>query len=239
MGLFCPPTLSLPKIGKETKVRKKSIIKSTSNVSWTYNNQSRTSVSVSLIAKKQICITKIIGNSEIISIKELLGIISKTPCQTQFSKWINIYNSNINGFSFQTFEDATKYCENGILLCKDQNNNIFGAFIAGKWHVNKGKNSHYDGDRGECFLFKYVVNTWTNKLKLKSYHGSGVNDFYLHIKKNQHVIIGEGESSGIYIDGDLLHGRSSKSKTFNNDILTSSQDGSFEIQNIELWYPIN
>ena len=46
------------------------------------------------------------------------------------------------------------------------------------------------------------------------------------------------ESPGIFINEDMLSGYSLKSKTYKNDILTSNKDGLFQIQNIEVWNPI-
>jgi hypothetical protein len=38
---------------------------------------------------------------------------------------------------------------------------------------------------------------------------------------------------GLWLDGDLYHGRTSSSKTFNNELLTSNED--FVIASIEVW----
>ena len=38
---------------------------------------------------------------------------------------------------------------------------------------------------------------------------------------------------GLWIDGDLYHGRTSSSKTFNNEPLTSHED--FIVASIEVW----
>ena len=46
---------------------------------------------------------------------------------------------------------------------------------------------------------------------------------------------GGGAGFGFVLDKDFLTGGSSTCKTFNNDPLTSSTDGTFRIVNVEVW----
>ena len=162
----------------------------TISATWTYNNNTISNPSgqsVTFVAKHQKSITTVIGASNIVSIKQLLAIISHIPCTSQFCTYNCVFDSTKHGISLQTFFNQCSVCEYYILIIKTDNNSIFGAFSDHKWNIkritNKGTTS--------SFLFKFAEHSVSKKLKLKVYHSNNENNFCL-LNKNNCIMIGEG-----------------------------------------------
>lgn len=151
-----------------------------------------------------------------------IQIVSHVPSVFKNGNWKLIYNNQVNGSSINTLFKLNENHGPCILVLKElQTGQIFGAYLSD--YLHSVINSFYGG--GETFLF-----TFQNKIKT-----------YTWTQKNQHFIfcdscgigIGCGEKYGLYIKGDLTAGYSTKCETFENEILSTSED--FEIDLIELW----
>jgi len=108
-----------------------------------------------------------------------------------------------------------------LIIVKDVDQNMFGAFVSNQLVIRE---SFYGN--GESFLFTYYP-------EFRVFNWSGANEFF--VKGDVHGLgFGCGEGTyGLWVDSDLYHGRTSASKTYNNDPLTTNED--FLIASIEIW----
>ncbi|OUM57283.1 hypothetical protein PIROE2DRAFT_29108, partial [Piromyces sp. E2] len=140
-----------------------------------------------------------------------------------------IYSMQLHGSSLSTFYERSTagYGNAQILVIRDTDDNIFGAFTSEPFR----KNSGFYGN-GETFLWKIEPSIEkTNRLKL--YLWKQTNYFFIN-STNDYVSVGSGGGKfGLWFDQQMLHGRSQVCETFRNDVLSTSEE--FQILDIELW----
>ncbi|UZJ57139.1 hypothetical protein CBS101457_006459 [Exobasidium rhododendri] len=117
-----------------------------------------------------------------------------------------------------------------VLAIKDSNDNIFGAFVNERI---RAQSSYYGS--GECFLWKAVGDS-----EVKTYKWTGCND-YMVLTEAHYLSFGGGDGKyGLWLDGQLEKGVSSKCPAFDNEVLCetdpgSKQQGDFECITLEVW----
>jgi len=159
---------------------------------------------------------------------QLNHIISRTPQKYHFMKWKCLYSLLNDGCSMQTFYGNTENHEQCMLVIQDQSNNIFGAFLDSKF---RAQYHHYTGSQ-DCFVYKFVFES--NEYSVFEYHPTGAKPYFLQSDFDG-ITVGAGECPAIYIERNLLMGRTTKSDTFQSELL--STNSIFEIRNIEVWCP--
>jgi len=80
----------------------------------------------------------------------LLGLV--IPPLFKRKKWELVFSTDTEGVSMRTFYQCVENYNPTILLIKDSNGNVFGAYASEKWH-----NSKYYYGTGETFLFKFIA----------------------------------------------------------------------------------
>ncbi|XP_051788832.1 TLD domain-containing protein 2-like isoform X2 [Erpetoichthys calabaricus] len=128
---------------------------------------------------------------------------------TQFIK------DNTNDFNEPILTEESK------ILSVDQINQVFGVFCSTPLRISRG----FYGS-GETFLFCFSPN-------LKVFKWTSNNSYF--IKGNLESLVFGGGSGhfGLWLDEDLCHGGSNTCETFNNEILSKTQD--FILKDLELW----
>lgn len=158
----------------------------------------------------------------------LKSLNNALPPRAQGYPWKLVYSSGKHGFSLKTmYRLMQPLCESisqnpvCILILKDSNNNVFGAVLSQPIRMS----DHFYGT-GESSLFSFYPH-------FKHYSWSGENSYF--IKGNQESLcIGSGGGHfGLWLDGDIYHGRTQRCKTFNNEPLTAN--GDFVIKTCEAW----
>ncbi|QSL64448.1 hypothetical protein MERGE_001749 [Pneumocystis wakefieldiae] len=155
------------------------------------------------------------------------GIRKFIPRRLQLQeKWKLVYSLDHHGSSLLTLY-LKSYQNRGVfssrpgfvLVVKDSNNNIFGAFINEYFHPS----TSYYGSR-ECFVWKVLSND--------SFSSTDGSTFRFKVFTST----GDGKY-GLWIDGSLEKGISSSTQTFNNDPLSDSvRPGErFDILGLEVW----
>ena len=87
------------------------------------------------------------------------------------------------------------------------------------------QSEHFYGT-GESFLFTF----WPS---FRIFKWTGEDNFFTR-GTNESISFGCGGSShGLWFDGDLLNGHSQRTKTYDNDVLTSNEN--FTIASLEVW----
>ncbi|WAR17472.1 NCOA7-like protein [Mya arenaria] len=166
---------------------------------------------------------QIYGDEEEIT-PELRGFVLslEMPGRTIGYPWTLIYSTDKHGFSLKTLYRYMRDLDSPILIAaKDTNNHVFGALLS----CEVKRSDHFYGT-GETFVYTFCEG-------FHVFHWTGENNFF--IKGNQDSLsIGAGQGKfGLWFDEDLYHGRTNKCETFNNDILTESED--FVLKAFEAW----
>lgn len=186
-------------------------------------------IPVNTITRGSMLEMDIDGISDILPKKfQLNHIISRCPQKYHFMKWKCLYSLLQDGCSMQTFYGNTQNMQQSIMIIRDHTDNIFGAFLDSKW---RAEYHHYTGSR-ECFVYKFAFET--NEYSIFEYHSTGDKPYFVQSDYDG-ITIGAGECPAIYIQNNLLMGRTTKSQTFQSDPLSSNSI--FQIKNIEIWCP--
>ncbi|XP_060560372.1 nuclear receptor coactivator 7-like isoform X4 [Ruditapes philippinarum] len=176
----------------------------------------------SIVYEEPIPLPELIGESTILKEFHISELCQVMPGRTVGYPWTLIYSTDKHGFSLKTLYRDMVGLESPILIAvKDTNDNIFGALTSCQL---KYSDSFYG--TGETFLFTFYP-------EFKVFNWTGENNFF--IKGNQESLsIGAGQGVfGLWFDEDLYHGRTNKCETFDNDLLTSSED--FVVKGVEAW----
>lgn len=166
------------------------------------------------------------GKSDILEhhhVKELSRYLS---ARAEGYTWSLAFTTSHMGFSLKSLYRSLSQYEGPILLViKDSNNVVFGAFCS----CSLQQSDSFYGT-GETYLFTF-------KDKFRRYPWTGDNLYF--IKGNaDSVVVGAGDGNfGLWLDEDLFHGATHKCKTFNNEILTKTED--FVVTTLECWYFID
>ncbi|XP_055997401.1 nuclear receptor coactivator 7-like isoform X6 [Ostrea edulis] len=162
------------------------------------------------------------GQSTIIQDYHLEMLNQHMPPRTIGYPWTLVYSTEQHGFSLKTlYRDMHGVDSPVMLLVKDTDDFIFGALTS----CELKPSDHFYGT-GESFLFTFYP-------EFKVFRWTGDNNFF--IKGNQESLsIGAGQGLfGLWFDEGLYHGQTHRCDTYDNDILTSSED--FIVKVLEAW----
>ncbi|KAH7968736.1 hypothetical protein HPB52_010867 [Rhipicephalus sanguineus] len=108
-----------------------------------------------------------------------------------------------------------------LLMVLDTEGAVFGVLTSCSLRMSE----HFYGT-GESFLFTFHP-------EFKLYKWTGENVYF--IKGNADFLaFGAGDGQfGLWLDGDLFHGRSRRCKTYDNDVLSTKED--FVVKALEAW----
>ncbi|KAF5329667.1 hypothetical protein D9619_009443 [Psilocybe cf. subviscida] len=174
-------------------------------------------------------------------IRSYLPALSRLP-----KKWTLVYSLDQDGISLNTLytrseAHATRRPAPGevaannaamLLVVKDSDGAIFGAWLAEGIRYIKGGKGYYGG--GESFLWKYTNDT------LKVFKATGKNK-YIALCEPDYISCGGGDGHyGFYLDSSLFDGSSASCPTFDNEPLCSpgpkkGVSVTFECVGLEVW----
>ena len=87
------------------------------------------------------------------------------------------------------------------------------------------------------FVFNYIfINIWSFfnlTIIFQKHSWSGKNDFFIKGNLDSIVFGAGGGSYGLWLDGDLYHGRTRSCETFDNPILSDVED--FTVKGVEIY----
>lgn len=161
------------------------------------------------------------------------------------SQWQLVYSLEQHGASLTTLYDRNRpppgQRPGYILVVKDRDHNIFGAYS--NEHFRPSDFKRFFGN-GDCFLWKtYEVLTEIkneektipqHETRVRVFPYTGENDFLIFCTP-QFLSMGGGDGHyGLWVDNNLESGISNRSLTFGNDLLSDSGP-KFDIIGLEVW----
>jgi hypothetical protein len=168
-------------------------------------------------------IPKLNYQSEILSERQLKELHAHLPYYHQYKNLKIVYSGSRDGVYLKTFYAKAENVKNSILIIKDDNQCVFGAYISEELHP---QDKFYG--TGETFLF-----TFYKAERIRCFQSSGLNDYYIYSDDKQ---ISFGTSEGHFslcLENDFLKGYSKTTQTFKNPPLSIKDN--FFISKIELW----
>ncbi|XP_078543017.1 oxidation resistance protein 1 isoform X6 [Lissotriton helveticus] len=144
------------------------------------------------------------------------------PPRTIGYPWTLVYSTAKHGMSIKTLYRTMLGLDTPVLLViKDSDGQVFGALSSDPFKVSDGFYA-----TGETFLFTFFPD-------FEVFKWTGDNMFFVKGDMDALAFGGGGGEFGLWLDGDLYHGRSHSCKTFGNRILSKKED--FIVQDIEIW----
>ncbi|KAJ8353796.1 hypothetical protein SKAU_G00213630 [Synaphobranchus kaupii] len=160
--------------------------------------------------------------SDLLQADQIEKLAKNLPPRTIGYPWTLAFGTSKHGMSIKTLYRAMQGQDTPVLMViKDSDGEIFGALASEPFKVS---DCFYG--TGETFLFSFypdfAVFKWT-----------GDNMFFIKGDMDSLAFGGGGGEFGLWLDGDLYHGRSHSCKTFGNPMLSQKED--FYVQDIEIW----
>lgn len=169
-------------------------------------------------------IPKLSKPSEILTEHQFKELHANLPYYQQDKDMIITYTLSKHGSSVKTLYANNEGNNNLIILVKDNNQNVFGAFASENLHYQPGK---FYGT-GETFLFSFF-----NHEKIYCFLSTGENDNYIYSDYDQITFGCSDNYFGLSFDSNLHKGYSRPTITYKNPSLTLSD--SFVIMKLEVF----
>lgn len=175
-----------------------------------------------------------VDQSNLVTSNELRHLSERFPAKSFMKQLDMVYSSCKHGYSLQTlYRKCKSWCEStynsrdttpSILIITDTNGHTFGALSSSMPAITK---TRFTGN-GESMLF-------TIRPNIEIFPWTGMNDYFslFHHDSISFGSSNKGCDSGLWIDKDLLHGRTMRCETFGNKVLSVEED--FQIYAVEVW----
>ena len=135
-----------------------------------------------------------------------------------------VYYSGNDGFSLKTVLNKCEGKKPTLVLIKTNKNAVFGAFVSEEWNKDPFK---YFGN-SESFVFSLHPNE-------AKYGWQKGNPTYFAMLTETTLSFGHGNGCAIWLDSELLNGRTEHCDTFKNEPLHGEQNTSFQCAAIEIY----
>ncbi|KAG5271016.1 hypothetical protein AALO_G00174900 [Alosa alosa] len=161
-------------------------------------------------------------DSDLLEGDQIEKLAKHLPPRTIGYPWTLAYSTSKHGMSIKTLYRVMQGLDTPVLLViKDADGTVFGALASEPFKVSEG----FYGT-GETFLFTFHP-------EFEAYKWTGDNLFFIKGDMDSLAFGGGSGEFGLWLDGDLYHGRSHSCKTFGNPMLSQKED--FVVQDIEIW----
>ncbi|XP_070690798.1 oxidation resistance protein 1a isoform X3 [Pempheris klunzingeri] len=160
--------------------------------------------------------------SDLLEADQIEKLARNLPPRTIGYPWTLAFGTSKHGMSIKTLYRAMQGQDTPVLMViKDSDGQVFGALASEPFKVSDG----FYGT-GETFLFTFNP-------EFEVYKWTGDNMFFIKGDMDSLAFGGGSGEFGLWLDGDLYHGRSHSCKTFGNPMLSKKED--FYVQDIEIW----
>ena len=168
-------------------------------------------------------IPKLDSKSDILNTNQLKELHSRLPSYHQYTSLFKIFSISIDGSALKSFYNKCEGINNSILLIKDDEGNVFGAYASEVYSPT----STFTGT-GECFLF-----TFFKENKIHIYNSTGINDHYMYCDNEQICFGCSDDYFSLSLRNNLLDGYSKYTQTYKNEPLNNKDK--FVIYKLEVW----
>ncbi|KAM5245895.1 TLD domain-containing protein 2 [Ctenodactylus gundi] len=160
--------------------------------------------------------------SQVLGALEIRQLSLHLPPRVTGHTWRLVFCTAKDGFSLRNlYRQMEGHSGPVLLVLRDQEGQMFGAFSSSAIRPSKG----FYGT-GETFLFSFSP-------QLKVFKWTGNNSFFVKGDLDS-LTMGSGSGHfGLWLDGDLYHGRSHPCATFNNEVLARQEQ--FCLTELEAW----
>jgi len=162
--------------------------------------------------------------SEILNEQLLKELHCRLPYYHQFSNWKRLYSLSKDGCALKTLINKTQENQNTILIVKDDENNIFGAYASEAFELS----GNFYGT-GETFLFSFFKDN-----RIHVYNSTGINENYIYGDEKQIAFGCSDDYFSLTLENDLYDGYSRMTQTYKNQRLNGNKD-KFIIIKLEVW----
>lgn len=160
--------------------------------------------------------------SRLLRIDHIQQISRHLPAAMTVCTWSLVYSSHTHGSCLGTlYRNMTKWDTCVLVFIRDSLGQVFGAFCTSPLKVSP---SFYG--TGQGFLFSFSP-------RLQVFRWTYANNYFINGGKEFLAFGGGGGHFGLWLCGDLIRGRSQRCETFDNDLLSSTED--FFIDELEVW----
>uniref|UniRef100_A0A8C4F9Y0 Oxidation resistance protein 1 n=1 Tax=Dicentrarchus labrax TaxID=13489 RepID=A0A8C4F9Y0_DICLA len=161
-------------------------------------------------------------SSDLLEPDQIEKLARNLPPRTIGYPWTLAFGTSKHGMSIKSLYRAMQGQDTPVLMViKDSDGQVFGALASEPFKVSDG----FYGT-GETFLFTFNP-------EFEVYKWTGDNMFFIKGDMDSLAFGGGSGEFGLWLDGDLYHGRSHSCKTFGNPMLSKKED--FYVQDIEIW----
>uniref|UniRef100_A0A8C3ADT5 Oxidation resistance protein 1 n=1 Tax=Cyclopterus lumpus TaxID=8103 RepID=A0A8C3ADT5_CYCLU len=161
-------------------------------------------------------------SSDLLEADQIEKLARNLPPRTIGYPWTLAFGTSKHGMSIKSLYRAMQGQDTPVLMViKDSDGQVFGALASEPFKVSDG----FYGT-GETFLFSFNP-------EFEVYKWTGDNMFFMKGDMDSLAFGGGSGEFGLWLDGDLYHGRSHSCKTFGNPMLSKKED--FYVQDIEIW----
>jgi len=163
--------------------------------------------------------------SGIVREDEARCVAGSLPSRHRQSAWALQYSTRRHGISLHTLYRRSPPAPT-LLLVRDSNGYVFGAFTPEGWHVG----TRFFGT-GETFVFQLKPHRVAWRWKRAT--GDLERNDYFMFGAPESLAVGGGGHFALFLQEDLLRGSSGISATFGNGCLASANE--FTVGQVELW----
>ncbi|XP_056262008.1 oxidation resistance protein 1a isoform X2 [Pseudoliparis swirei] len=161
-------------------------------------------------------------SSDLLEADQIEKLARNLPPRTIGYPWTLAFGTSKHGMSIKSLYRAMQGQDTPVLMViKDSDGQVFGALASEPFKVS---DCFYG--TGETFLFTFNP-------EFEVYKWTGDNMFFMKGDMDSLAFGGGSGEFGLWLDGDLYHGRSHSCKTFGNPMLSKKED--FYVQDIEIW----
>ncbi|KAG1948552.1 oxidation resistance protein [Pimephales promelas] len=160
--------------------------------------------------------------SDLLQPDQIEKLAKHLPPRTIGYPWSLAFSTSKHGMSIKSLYRTMQSQDSPVLMViKDSDGQLFGALASEPFKVSDG----FYGT-GETFVFSFSPD-------LEVFKWTGDNMFFMKGDMDSLAFGGGCGEFGLWLDGDLYHGRTHSCKTFGNPMLSKTED--FYVQDIEIW----